>query len=70
VLGTRSKTRVFSILSSLSTPLSILLLSLAGRGLTTGANKGFYGGAELYTESDVVARWAVGPLEFASDLLI
>ena len=46
VLGTKSRTKVFSILSSLSTPLSILLLSLAGRGLTAGVGKGFYRGAE------------------------
>jgi hypothetical protein len=70
VLGTRSKIRVFSILSSLSTPLSILSPSLAGRGLTIGVSRGSYRGVELYTESDAVARWAVGLLEFASDSLI
>jgi hypothetical protein len=70
VLGTKSRTRVFSILFLLSTLLSILLPSLVGRGLTIGVGGGFYEGAELYTESDAVARWAVGPLEFASDLLI
>jgi hypothetical protein len=56
VLGTKSKTRVFSILSSLSTPLSISLLSLVGKGLTVGAGGGSYRGVELYIESDAVAR--------------
>jgi hypothetical protein len=70
VLGTRSKIRVFSILSSLNTLSSILSPSLAGRGLTVKVGRGSRRGAELYTESDAVARWAVGPLEFASDLLI
>jgi hypothetical protein len=70
VLGTKSKTRVSSILSLLSTPLNILLPSLAGRGLTIGVGRGFYKGTKSYTESDAVARWAARPLEFASDLLI
>jgi hypothetical protein len=70
VLGTRSKIRVFSILSSLSTPLSISSPSLVGRGLTTEVGRGFYKGAKLYIESDAVARWVIGPLEFASNLLI
>jgi hypothetical protein len=56
VLGTRSKTRVFSILSSLSILLSILSPSLAGRGLTVRVGRGFYKGIELYIESNAVAR--------------
>jgi hypothetical protein len=70
ILGTRSKIRVFSILFSLSILSSILLLSLVGRELTTGVDGGFYKGTELYTESDAVARWAVGPLKFTSNSLI
>jgi hypothetical protein len=70
VLGTRSKTRVSSILSSLSILLTILSPSSVGRGLTIGAGGGSYRGAELCIKSDAAARWAVGLLEFASDLLI
>jgi hypothetical protein len=70
VLGTRFRTRVSSILSLLSTLSSILSPSLAGRGLIIGVGRGSYKGVELYTESDAVARWAVGLLEFVSNSLI
>jgi hypothetical protein len=70
VSGTRSKIKVSSMLFLLSILLSILSPSSVGRGLTVGAGRGSYEGAESYTESNVVARWAAGPLEFASNLLI
>jgi hypothetical protein len=70
VLGTRSKIRVFSILSLLSTLLTILSPSLAGRGSTIGVGRGSHRGIKSYIESDAAARWVVGPLEFVSDLLI
>jgi hypothetical protein len=50
--------------------LSILSPSLVSRGLTIKVGKGSCKGAELYTESNTVARWAVGPLEFAFNSLI
>ncbi len=49
--GTRSRTRVFSILSLLSIPLNILLLSLVGRGLTIGVGRGSYRGIESISNS-------------------
>ena len=70
VLGTRSRIRVSSILSLLSTLLSILSPSLVGRGLTVGAGGESRGGAKSYIESDAVAGLVAGPLEFASNLLI
>jgi hypothetical protein len=58
------------MLSSLSTPLTISSPSSVSKGSTIGAGGGSYRGAELCAESDTAARWAVGPLEFASDSLI
>jgi hypothetical protein len=51
-------------------PLSILSPSSAGKGLTVKVGRGSYRGVKSCTESDVVARWAAGPLEFASNSLI
>jgi hypothetical protein len=70
ILGTRSGIKVSSMLSLLNTLLTILLPSLAGKGLTIGAGGGSHRGIELCIKSDAAARWAVGPLEFISDLLI
>jgi hypothetical protein len=70
VLGTRSRIRVFSILSLLSTLLTILSPSSAGKGSTIGVGGGSYKGTKSYIKSNIAAKWAAGPLEFAFNLLI
>ena len=52
--GIRSKIIVSSTLLLLTTPFSILLLSLIGRGLTTGVGGGPYRGTESRAKSDTV----------------